>query len=181
MTSQRLILMTAILSGVLMVSCAVPAAPPAAPTQPPAPLAAPTQTAVSSSTAVPTNVAAVAATSVAARTAAPTASAASAPQSPAPAAGNSPDKLDMNKIFPPGAGRDLVLNNCTTCHTIVPIVVLQMSPAQWDASSQNHRDRVSVLTDAEFKSVYDYLKANFNPDKPVPQLPKELLQTWTSY
>ena len=29
--------------------------------------------------------------------------------------------------------------------------------------------------------MYTYLKANFNPDRPVPTLPKELLESWTTY
>ena len=38
-----------------------------------------------------------------------------------------PIRLDMDKIFPPGLGRDLVLNNCQTCHVWVPIVTLRMN------------------------------------------------------
>jgi mono/diheme cytochrome c family protein len=88
-------------------------------------------------------------------------------------------RVDMDKIFPPGPGRDLVLNNCQNCHTFVPIVVLQMEEAAWTRSSVDHRPRVTGLSDAEFKTLYDYLKANFNPAHPVPVLPPELLNTWT--
>ena len=98
-----------------------------------------------------------------------------APAAPAPA----PLKIDMNAIFPPGPGRDLVLNNCQNCHTFVPIVVLQMEETAWTRSSVDHRPRVSGLSDEEFKTLYDYLKANFNPAHPVPALPRELLDTWT--
>ena len=87
----------------------------------------------------------------------------------------------MNAIFPPGEGRDLVLNNCQSCHTFVPIVVLQMDRDQWTRSSVDHRERLPKLDDATFKTVYEYLIANFNPSRPVPELPKELLETWTSY
>ena len=90
-------------------------------------------------------------------------------------------KVDIDEIFPSGKGRDLVLNNCTGCHTIVPIVVLQMTKDAWERNSRDHRARVTALSDAEFKTLYDYLIANFNPQRPVPELPKELLQTWTSY
>ena len=99
---------------------------------------------------------------------------------PAPA-GGTPAKLDIDAIFPRGEGRDLVLNNCTSCHTIVPIVVLQMTKDAWDLNAREHRDRVTSLSDADFATLYTYLVANFNPDRPVPQLPKELLDTWTSY
>jgi len=90
-------------------------------------------------------------------------------------------RVDMNAIFPQGDGRDLVLNNCQNCHTFVPIVVLQMDAAGWTRSSVDHRARVSSLSDGEFERIYTYLKANFNPQRPVPRLPPELLESWTSY
>ena len=91
------------------------------------------------------------------------------------------EKVDLDKIFPTGPGRDLTLNNCTNCHTITPIVVLQLDKEAWERSGRDHRERVYAMSDAEFNTMYDYLIANFNPDKPIPQLPKELLDTWTSY
>ena len=90
-------------------------------------------------------------------------------------------KVDLNEIFPPGPGREIVLNNCATCHTIVPIVVLQMSKEAWERNSRDHRGRVASLSDADFKILYEYLTANFNPQRPVPKLPKQLLETWTTY
>ena len=90
-------------------------------------------------------------------------------------------KVNINEIFPPGRGRDLLLNNCTSCHTFVPIVVLQMSKEAWERNSRDHRGRVAALSDADFKTLYQYLIANFNPARPVPKLPRELLDTWTSY
>ncbi|MGE0703570.1 MAG: hypothetical protein AB7P22_06480 [Vicinamibacterales bacterium] len=105
------------------------------------------------------------------------ASSATAPVSTAASDG----RLDMDAIFPPGPGRDLVLNNCQNCHTFVPIVVLQMDKAAWQRNSIDHRERVTTLTDEEFKTLYEYLTANFNPDRPVPELPQDLLESWTSY
>jgi hypothetical protein len=90
-------------------------------------------------------------------------------------------RINMDEIFPAGPGRDLVLNNCQNCHTFVPIVVLQMDKDAWQRNSLDHRDRVTSLTDEEFKVLYEYLTANFHPGRPVPKLPKELLETWTSY
>ena len=92
-----------------------------------------------------------------------------------------PAKVNIDEIFPSGRGRDLLLSNCTGCHTFVPIVVLQMTKEAWERNSRDHRGRVAALSDADFKTLYDYLIANFNPDRPVPKLPKELLDTWTSY
>jgi hypothetical protein len=100
---------------------------------------------------------------------------------PAAAAKSGPTKVDLNAIFPEGKGRDLVLNNCQSCHTFVPIVVLQMERDQWTRSSMDHRERLPTVSDDDFKFLYEYLIANFNPSRPVPELPKELLETWTSY
>ena len=85
-----------------------------------------------------------------------------------------PAKVSLDEIFPPGRGRELVLNNCTACHTFVPIVVLQMSREAWQRNSRDHRERVKALSDADFKILYDYLIANFNPNRPVPKLPQEV-------
>jgi mono/diheme cytochrome c family protein len=106
-----------------------------------------------------------------------------APQQPAKTAPADAQtaKVNMDQIFPPGRGRDLLLNNCTGCHTFVPIVVLQMTKEAWERNSRDHRGRVAALSDADFRTLYDYLIANFNPNRPVPKLPKELLDTWTSY
>jgi mono/diheme cytochrome c family protein len=100
-------------------------------------------------------------------------------EAPAPPAQKT--SLDLNAIFPPGPGRELVLNNCTTCHTFVPIVILQMTKEAWQRNSRDHRGRVTALSDADFKTLYQYLQANFNPSRPVPKLPPELLETWTAY
>ena len=100
----------------------------------------------------------------------------------APQAGSSdPVKVNLDEIFPQGPGRDLVLENCQNCHTFVPIVVLQMEKDAWYRNSLDHRDRVTTLTDDQFKTVYEYLATNFGPHRPVPRLPKELLKTWTGY
>jgi hypothetical protein len=100
---------------------------------------------------------------------------------PQPDAAAVAGKVDIDQIFPPGEGRDLVLNNCQNCHTFVPIVVLQMEEDAWTRNSIDHRDRVAQVSDEDFKTLYTYLKANFHPGRPVPKLPKELLDTWTSY
>jgi hypothetical protein len=100
---------------------------------------------------------------------------------PQPDAATVASKVNIDEIFPPGEGRDLVLNNCQNCHTFVPIVVLQMDKDAWQRNSIDHRERVTTLTDEEFKTLYAYLTATFHPGRPVPTLPKELLDTWTSY
>lgn len=104
-----------------------------------------------------------------------------AADNPPPATSSTPTKLNMDELFPPGAGRELVLNNCQTCHNFVPILTLQMDTQQWDRNRTDHRERVSQLSDAEVESLYGYLKKTFTPERPVPTLPKEMLESWTSY
>jgi len=124
---------------------------------------------------------AVALVTLAACSAEPDKSAAPAPPPPpAEAADSGPVTVDLDAIFPQGPGRDLVLNNCQTCHVWVPIVVLQMDEAAWYRNSLNHRGRVEALSDAEFETLYAYLSSTFTPDRPVPQLPPSLLEAWTS-
>lgn len=89
--------------------------------------------------------------------------------------------VNIEQIFPAAAEREILLNNCTSCHTFVPIVVLQMDQEAWERNKVIHRSRVPALGDAEFDNLYKYLIANFNPNRQVPRLPKELLDTWTSY
>jgi mono/diheme cytochrome c family protein len=90
-------------------------------------------------------------------------------------------RVDMDAIFPPGEGRDLVLNNCQNCHTWVPIVVLQMNETEWARNSGEHRGRVEALGDDDFATLYAYVSSTFTPERPVPQLPPALLETWTNY
>ena len=75
----------------------------------------------------------------------PASSPAPQPQEPAKtASADTPTaKVNIDEIFPSGRGRDLLLNNCTGCHTFVPIVVLQMSKEAWERNSRDHRGRVA--------------------------------------
>lgn len=89
--------------------------------------------------------------------------------------------FNIRDVFPEGAGRELVLENCQSCHVLVPILVLRMDEAAWYRSGIEHRERVEGLTDQEFEVLYDYLISKFPPDRPIPTLPPALLDTWTTY
>lgn len=89
--------------------------------------------------------------------------------------------FNINDVFPEGAGRDLVLDNCQSCHVLVPILVLPLDEAAWYRSSLEHRERVEGLTDSEFEALYEYLASNFTPEKEPPELPPALLDSWTTY
>jgi hypothetical protein len=72
------------------------------------------------------------------------------------------------------ASRDLILQNCTSCHSFVPIVKAQKTAAEWDASLGVHRSRVSDVSDDDYAKLRQYLIAHFNPQNPKPELPPEL-------
>jgi hypothetical protein len=109
------------------------------------------------------------------------------PVSPAKA-----EDLDMKKIFRCQAkdkagiaacdkSRELLLNNCTTCHVFVAIVVQQFDQEGWDSLFERHKGRAAQLNDAQLNQMKAYLVANFNPKLDPPDLPPELLKEWTAY
>jgi len=72
------------------------------------------------------------------------------------------------------AARDTTLITCTACHVFTPFVKAQKTKAEWDAFLGTHRQRVPETSDADYMEISKFLKAHFNPDNPVPQLPPEL-------
>lgn len=102
--------------------------------------------------------------------------------------------VDLNEVFRCSAGdeagkqacmgaRDMILNNCTVCHTFVPIVMQQFDKGGWQSLLDRHvgGGRVDQLSPEDVATIRDYLAANFNSEHPQPDLPPELLETWTSY
>jgi hypothetical protein len=100
--------------------------------------------------------------------------------------------LDMKKIFRCGAtdkagieacdnARTIILDNCTSCHAFVPIVLQQFDEAGWKGLFDRHRGRTPQLSDQQMSSIETYLAANFNERQPPPELPADLLKQWTSY
>ncbi len=102
---------------------------------------------------------------------------------PTVAAAGSPsvEPFNIRDVFPEGAGRELVLSNCQSCHVLVPILVLAMDEAAWRRNAVEHRERVEGLSDEDFDTLYAYLTTTFTPERPVPELPAALLDTWTTY
>lgn len=79
--------------------------------------------------------------------------------------------------------RDTILNNCTTCHTFVPIVMQAFDGDGWRGLLTRHVEngRVSQLSVEDVETLRLYLAENFNGTLPPPDLPPALLETWTSY
>ncbi len=162
--------------------CAAPTAVPTATVPPPTALiAAP---ATIAPTAVPPTAAQSATRAAAPPTQAPTATTQptqAAQTKPTTASSSSGPQLDLNKLIPPGDGRDLVMDNCMSCHSIAPVLVSQKTAGEWEGTKNNHRAAIAHLSDADYGKLFGYLIKNFGPDHQVPNLPPELLSGWTNY
>lgn len=81
------------------------------------------------------------------------------------------------------AQRGVIINNCTVCHTFVPIVMQQWTEDEWRNLLVRHvgNGRVDQLSEEDVAELKEYLAATFNTDLPPPELPPALLETWTSY
>lgn len=102
-------------------------------------------------------------------------------------------QLDLDEVFRCSAetvsqedclaSREVILNNCTTCHTFVPIVMQGFDGNGWRGLLTRHVEngRVSQLSAEQVETLRLYLAENFNGDLPPPDLPPALLETWTSY
>lgn len=91
-------------------------------------------------------------------------------------------QVDMDKIFPPGPGRDLTLAICTGCHSYAPIVIQQKLPDEWRLTMAGHRAMyVTGPSDADYELITQYLIDHFNPDHPIPEIPPELLGGFVQY
>ncbi len=116
------------------------------------------------------------ATATAAAPAATTAAATAASALASQATSGGPQKLNLDDYMPKGTARDLLLANCTACHSFVPIVTGQRTRARWDNIRTNHRDAVLRLPEKDYTVIYDYLAENFNDTKPEPKFPDWFLQ-----
>jgi cytochrome c5 len=95
--------------------------------------------------------------------------------SASPAAGAA-KPANAASLFPPGDGRQLVLDTCGSCHPVACSARGQRTSAQWDRIRESHADKVSGLSTKNADALFAYLKANFNDSKPEPQIPAEFLQ-----
>lgn len=109
------------------------------------------------------------------------------------ATGASAQQLDLDEVFRCSgetvsqdnclAARQVLLNDCTTCHTFVPIVMQSFDENGWRGLLTRHVEngRVTQVPPEQIENLRLYLAENFNGDLPPPDLPPALLETWTSY
>jgi len=109
-------------------------------------------------------------TSEQAATAKPAESSASAP--PAASAAASEPKT-VADIFPPGEGRDRVLNSCGNCHNVACTAIGQRNAQRWDSLRDGHKEH---MQGADLNVIFAYLKENFDDRKPAPNVPPRFLE-----
>jgi len=103
--------------------------------------------------------------------------AASQPQStPAVSTEKPAGQSSLASIFPPGPGRELVLNTCGSCHSTACAARGQRTAERWDSIKKDHKDKLTGSSSEDLNVMFSYLKANFNDTKPEPQIAAELLQ-----
>lgn len=76
-----------------------------------------------------------------------------AAQAPAP---------DLSSL-PAGAGRELVAQKCSTCHTLAIVVGQRRDRAAWEQSIDQMIGRGAEISDAEYEKIAAYLGANLAP------------------
>ncbi len=84
--------------------------------------------------------------------------------------------MNLDEIFPEGEGRELVLQNCNTCHSFLRIVRGKIEIGRWQAVKLRHKDRLKALSDERFNSLFTYVSEDFNSAKPEPKLPRWFLE-----
>ena len=47
----------------------------------------------------------------------------------------------------------------------------------WDATLVRHREKMSEAEDADLDLIKQFLKDHFRPDRPVPNVPQELIDS----
>ena len=101
-----------------------------------------------------------------------TAAPAAAAKPPAADTAATAEPKTVADIFPAGAPRDSVINNCGSCHNLACAAIGQRSAERWDSLKEGHKDKVAG---ADLNAMFDYLKANFNPTNPEPKIPPRFL------
>ena len=79
-------------------------------------------------------------------------------------------------IFPEGEGRQIVLNNCASCHAVACTAIGQRTEGRWGELREAHREHVPTLSEESLVAAFAYLSANFGADRPEPNVPARFLE-----
>jgi len=69
-------------------------------------------------------------------------------------------------LLPPGEGRELVLNSCTSCHNLRVVVHARLTRAAWTKSVNDMIQRGAPLFTEEIEPITGYLSTVFGPAVP---------------
>jgi len=94
----------------------------------------------------------------------------------------------LTRLFPPGPGRDLVVNKCGNCHSLAPVVINVVGmdyTALWANMFEVHLTGYVtaygvVATEPEMELIFQYLLNTF-VGMPVPDVPQSWIERWTYY
>lgn len=95
------------------------------------------------------------------------------PEAPVPAM---EEPATIADLFPEGEGRQIVLNNCASCHAVACTVIGQRSEGRWQDLEAAHREHVPSLSDEDRQLAFAYLRENFGADSPEPNVPPQFLE-----
>ena len=85
----------------------------------------------------------------------------------APAFAQNPKtKESGTELLPPGQGRDLVLDSCTTCHNLRVVVQARLSREAWAKAVNDMIQRGAPVFPEEIEPMTDYLSKIFGPAVP---------------
>lgn len=85
-------------------------------------------------------------------------------------------RVNLDEIAPPGRGRDLLINNCSNCHTFACALVGQRTVSHWETVSATHYEKMNYsLPEQDYNEIFNYLEENFNDRKPEPKLSPDFL------
>lgn len=93
------------------------------------------------------------------------------PPTATPSGQSQPAKLDLDALFPPGEGRELVLSSCESCHSWVCAVKGQRTREHWQTVHTAHQENTAALSKEQMDTLWEYLADNFNDTQPEPYLP----------
>jgi mono/diheme cytochrome c family protein len=95
-------------------------------------------------------------------------------QSVAPAPANGPQTVV--DLFPEGEGRQIVLNNCSSCHAVACAAMGQRPASRWSELREAHREHVPSLSDDDLRTAFAYLQTHFDDQQPEPYIPPQFLE-----
>jgi competence protein ComEA len=80
------------------------------------------------------------------------------------AAMGAPAALLAQSALPEAPGKDVVVRVCTACHGAGQFTAVKRDPERWQRSIDRMRAMGAKGSDADFKTVAEYLAANFGND-----------------